>query len=995
MNPTLSSWIGSADALMHWRAFRVAQKQIEHAFVEERFADYFVSLVGELFAQLRANAPNKDACSRLANAFAQITSSEMQEVARTHGVSRDDALFYAAAAYYCGDFPASAHLMARLLTPSSLRTEAALACYDFLVRPRELQSRTVPSILAAVRRGDIEAIQGFPSTLSAHATRELQVGPDAWIHSLVLEKLIRQYAAINLRSVLGGDAFWTPLVESFLSRARPTWEFFPSQIEAIRAGLIHETRSFAVQMPTGTGKTALCEILAFAHCRTHWNGVAVMLVPYRSLASELRESLVRRMNEIGIHARCSYGGTIPSGDEVRELRSTQLLVSTPESLSGLLSADEDFFRRISLVICDEGHLIDQPGRGIVLELLLARLKARASGPPRFVFVSAIVPNIEEVGAWLGGPQSGVVRSSYTASRVEFGMLQTIGTGAQTVVNLTLHPQEQEPLRFSLAPFLQRQDFSYRNPKTGREKTYRFSSVRAQAVATARKALEMGGVAIFATNKGGDTGCEGLAKELSNQLSVALDLPDPRNHTKPEAVARVLEYLTLEYGAQWNVALALSAGAVVHHGDLPQETRDALEALLRSESVRFAICTNTLAEGVNLPIRTLVLYSVQRMSADRKRKEMSVREIKNLVGRAGRAGSNTKGLVICANADDWPYVLPVAQNAGGEKVTGALKSLMLRFRVALAINSRPLSNELLEQVILLHSVVDGIDMTLMDLAAEEIGSEALAAMARKLADETFASTQASEESSRDLLRSVFVLRSERVMEIKQSGRLDWVRATGARTRLINSVEHDLLPQTDWTRFSTAMDPQLQTIMLNWAVQNIEVNAAIRDAYKLQAQHSSTNQQQEVVRIATGWLAGWSFVNIASYTGLSVEKLLSIHAKVLSFTLHAIVKEAVALLEKLLLESGIIISPAVPDFVKHLRFGAPTTVAVILADVGIRHRRAYVELGNALQGFATGLDTENTLIPALNSLQSYATEWRARLGALVYETAQESLTGILRN
>src|SRR5690606_13561030 len=93
---------------------------------------------------------------------------------------------------------------------------------------------------------------------------------------------------------------------------------------------------------------------------------AILLVPYRSLASELRGTLVRRLNAMGLPARCAYGGTVPTGDEIHDLDQIRAIVATPESLSGILGADPAFSQRITLVICDEGHLLDSPGRGIGL-----------------------------------------------------------------------------------------------------------------------------------------------------------------------------------------------------------------------------------------------------------------------------------------------------------------------------------------------------------------------------------------------------------------------------------------------------------------------------------------------------------------------------------------------------------------------------------------------------------------------------------------------------
>ncbi|MBV8232852.1 MAG: DEAD/DEAH box helicase, partial [Planctomycetaceae bacterium] len=102
----------------------------------------------------------------------------------------------------------------------------------------------------------------------------------------------------------------------------------------------------------------------------------MLLVPYRSLASELRATVVKRLNAMGISARCAYGGTVPSRDEARQMDGTRAVIATPEAFSGLLGAAYEFAQRITLVICDEGHLLDGGTRGVGLELLLARMRAR-------------------------------------------------------------------------------------------------------------------------------------------------------------------------------------------------------------------------------------------------------------------------------------------------------------------------------------------------------------------------------------------------------------------------------------------------------------------------------------------------------------------------------------------------------------------------------------------------------------------------------------------
>jgi Lhr-like helicase len=391
--------------------------------------------------------------------------------------------------------------------------------------------------------------------------------------------------------------FWTPLVSSLIDRQPSTWEFFPSQIEAIRGGLLSSNESYSLQMPTGAGKTTLCEALLFWHLKSNPSNVAIMLVPYRSLASELRGTLVRRLNSFGIASRCAYGGTVPTGDEIHGLADTQVVIATPEALSGLLGADPDFARRITLVICDEGHLLDGDGRGIGLELLLARLRARQARPTRFVFMSAIVPNIEEINAWLGGTDQTVIRSTYRPAIAEFAVLRPVGTGTGTMINLEMHPHEVPERQFSIGGFLDRSAFSYRNPETDRQKTYGFSSVKTQAIAAARKVLPMGSTAIFAANKRGAQGAIGIAESLVEQLQIELPIPKPIDFARLDALQKSITYLEAEYGVNWIGTRCVQNGAVLHHGDIPQETREILEGLIRNQDVKLVVCTSTLAEGV--------------------------------------------------------------------------------------------------------------------------------------------------------------------------------------------------------------------------------------------------------------------------------------------------------------------------------------------------------------------------------------------------------------
>lgn len=990
MNEHLARWIGDADALRHIEQFRVPQLSIDLAHIHNRADDYYLSLAGELFTRMREGSEDADGWARLGNALALIAAPGQEAELKRVGISQSEATLFAAAAFYCGGFPASAYLTIRSGPVESNGSQSYLACTDLLARPVAMRSQLGHTLLDALERGDMTRLAEIGERTAAHSFAALDESPTEWIPARLLEKLVGRFINTNVRAVLpaGEDQLWTPFVKSLLHRRPAIWDFFPSQIDAIKRGLIHSTETFSLQMPTSAGKTALSEAILYWHAKTRSAEVAILLVPYRSLASELRGSLVRHLNELGIAAKCIYGGTVPSGDEVHDLANTRVIVATPEALSGLLGAG-DLVPRVSLVICDEGHLLDGEKRGVGLEMLLARLKARAGGSPRFVFVSAIVPNVDEINQWLGGTAAGVVRSNYRPAFAEYSVLRPTGSGAKMVVDLDMHPHLDAPTRYSIYRLLSKDDFKFKNPSTGRNNTYKFDSYKVQAIAAGRKALEMGTVAVFSANKRGDQGAIGLAEELVKQLAISLELPAPLKYADQAKLSPVVDYLRDEYGATWIGTQTAAAGAVLHHGDIPQECREVLETLLRQEVVRFVLCTSTLAEGVNLPIRTLVLYSVQRRIGQAL-VNLLARDIKNLVGRAGRAGATTKGLVICANKGQWPLVMDVALQAPGEPVHGALLLLINRLRELLARSGQPLTNPDLEETPELYALVDGIDSTLIDLAAEEVGEAALVAAAIQLADRTFAA-QRADESTKSVLRRVFELRARRIAGLRSSGRLDWIRSTGSRPRLLDTVEVGLLERiAGWDAVADPIDANVVTAFLEWAWTQAEFQDDVRTAYRLAPEDSTESVKQPLYAIVRTWLSGQCFADIAAATKTEIDPLLGVHTSVVAYSLQTLVEQGVTLLEKLLEEKGVALSVAVTAFPEHLRFGAPTAAARTLSASGLRHRRAAVELGKALtRDGINGDDKSATFAKAREALQVLPAEWRTHLGSLVFENTVADL------
>ncbi|HCJ51410.1 MAG TPA: DEAD/DEAH box helicase [Gallionella sp.] len=994
MKESLQNWINDADSVRHLRFFSIAQVPILLARITNRPEDFYISLVGELFRCIRTPETSRADWAQLGNAFLQFSAETSDDQLRQYGVSKEDSILFAASAFYFGDYPASACLTMRRGTRPLDNQSLYAGCFDFLARPIELRSQIAIDARESLRIGDLQRMDQLVENSQIAVRDALREGPITWIAATLLYRLLAGFRLTNLRAVLpnGYDEVWTPLVESLINRQPSTWEFFPSQIEAIVGGLLASEESYSLQMPTGAGKTTLCETLLYSYLKSHPVDIAIMLVPYRSLASELRGTLVRRLNSLGLASRCAYGGSVPIGDELHDLANVRAVIATPEALSGLLGADPDFAGRIGLIICDEGHLLDGDGRGIGLELLLARMRARPIRPMRFVFISAIVPNIEEINTWLGGGDQTVIRSTYRPAIAEFAVLRPTGAGAGTEISLAMHPHENQARHFSIDNFLDRVTFSYRNPATGRQKTYNFSSIKTQAIATARKVLPMGATAIFAANKRGRQGAIGIAESLVEQLQIELPIPKPIDFARQDALQKSITYLKAEYGPNWIGTQCVQNGFVLHHGDIPQETREIVEALIRDQDVKLVVCTNTLAEGVNLPIRTLVLYSVQRRRGDGHIQNMLARDIKNLVGRAGRAGANTKGLVICANPEQWQLVEPVALQGAGEPVRGSLLKLIELITQYLSRHGIALSNQFLEQHSIIHPLIDGVDSTLLELLSAEVGDEEFVELATQLAAQTFAARQLPAASTVNL-RSVFALRARRLIELRAAGKTVWARETGAKVRLIDSVEQALLPlRADWQANVDPLSDDVRVPIFQWAWTHADLREVVKQCFRLDENVDVETVKVRFFEIARLWMAGARFQDIAEGVALPMDDVLAIHARGITFSLQTLVEQGISLLAKRLEADGIEISEGIRNFPEHLRFGVPNGAARLLATSGVRHRNASVQLGIALHNSHFSGNQDEAKLVAANSLRQFAMRWRETLGELVYQNTLSDISHV---
>jgi helicase len=970
MRKSLRDWIIEAQTRQSAEDFALSSSLDELDFGHRRRMDLYIALVGEVFDLIRIPFREPRDCATIANAL-------LIEARRLSGDAKNDANFYASVAFFMGGYSASAYLAMRSVNRDALGTPRAAACYDLMTRPLSLASRRVRQVAESIRSGDTRRLAALAESERTRADSAIHYGPEEWISRYLFANLLQRFAVTNVRAVLpnGDSPRWGPLVASFLDRRPGVWDFFPSQIRAIEAGLLSSTDTFSLQMPTGAGKTALMETLIFSHLTDRPGDLVILLVPFRALARELRTTLASRLSGVGFPTRTMYGGSVPTEEERTGVDGLSVLIATPESFLGLLSTQPELLVRVTLVVCDEGHLLDVDSRGIALELLLARLR-QAPSSPRLVFMSAIIPNIEDLNTWLGGTAESVVRSTFRPSEIEYAVLRSSNSGANATVGLELAELDSALPVHTLDGFLEPKDFKYINPTTGRVNTHTYSSVKTRAVAAGRKALNLGAVAIFATTKTGNQGVVALSEELLKQLEVGLPLPKPSTHAKDlDVLKEVHDYFQREFGREWVGTRMLQNAAVMHHGDVPQEAREVLENLLVTGRAAMVVCTSTLAEGVNLPLRTIVLHSVSRSSVNGQ-VPMLARDIKNLVGRVGRPGSATRGLVICANPNQWQEVQPVAAGHSGEPVVGALIRIVRRLGYYLESSRTSITNNILEEEVDLFPLVDGLDQTLIELLSEEMGESVFKDSVTMLAASTFAAMQGTDEEKK-LLLQIVRLRSDRMQEHRDSDRLAWFRESGANARLYDSVATELWPQLfDWSSFTAPNDSELLSAFCQWAFNRPECRAALAAAFR----SDGDDHTVEVLALVTAWLRGETYEGMAEAAGVDMNLCLRVHAGVVLHTLVTLAEQGMAILERILsLQSEELAEPA-RRLGQYLLRGVHTSEAIDLMDAGVRHRRAATALAAEITRGAMAHAGDDIVSQARHHLGQSA-KWLDNLGPLV--------------
>lgn len=466
---------------------------------------------------------------------------------------------------------------------------------------------------------------------------------------------------LKLKDFTDGNVIWNKYIkllandyyESYnkikeINDKKSIFEFWTSQIRAIDDGLLSKDESFVVQMPTSAGKTFIAELFILKYLINYKKKI-LYISPFRALASEKVSELGKYFSYLGYKVSSSTGSYEyePMFDSVFD--DTDVFILTPEKADYILRMSPDVFDNIGAVVVDEGHIVgDLNSRAALTELLLIKLKKKFPDI-KTLFISAVMPpiNASEYAQWLSNNKDNVLRSKlFNDSSVQ---------------------EEWEPTRKNIGYFewTTGQDgkkngkIQFSNVKTDDEvlgaeqnafvpyflngNEYGIHSINKKpetAAVLGIKFSETGNTLIFCGK------VISIGYVLDKYIQIFQRNTEGINNLIPNDNKESYFYSKEWYGENDPITIGILYGIGTHYGDMPEQVRSAVEKDYKNQKLKILLCTNTVGQGVNFPIKNIIFYDVSTGFSQMSGQELIThRDFWNIIGRSGRAEKETEGNVI--------------------------------------------------------------------------------------------------------------------------------------------------------------------------------------------------------------------------------------------------------------------------------------------------------------------------------------------------------------
>jgi len=544
-------------------------------------------------------------------------------------------------------------------------------------------------LAAEIRWGDEERSQQALDKLNSISKLLLHSDdPYAWLLSKLCTMVGETYIKKSFRRCtekLDLNPTGQRMLERYLRQSHNAGKTIAWSSQILGIERLHQEQSFVLCTPTGSGKTTVAEIAIVQGLfpvseepdLTSSAPLVMYLVPSRALATEVEFKLSQVFDELSryetpIIITGLYGGTDWGPTDAWTTREdATVLICTYEKAEALVRfIGQAFLDRLSLVIVDEAHLVqfnrkfaeleDAENRQLRLEVLGTRLfqKVERNGG-RVIALSAVAQGIQgALASWVSGTRgSQPAECAYQSTREMIGQLKCKPNGDFEIVYDLL---DRKTLQLERSQFTRRERPYITNPfprypgaqlsLPGLSPSSKSKSSRPYLFWAAVQLAHQRRAVLISITQLRDL--DSYAADFLNHLNIwraSDDLPpffkSPDDERKRRLWRQCLASCDDYFGRRSREYRLLQEGIVVHHGKMPGSMARLLIQLIQEQVIQIVMATSTLTEGVNLPFEVILIPSLLRGG-----KLINVRELSNLVGRAGRPGYSTEGssLVVVSN-----------------------------------------------------------------------------------------------------------------------------------------------------------------------------------------------------------------------------------------------------------------------------------------------------------------------------------------------------------
>lgn len=427
----------------------------------------------------------------------------------------------------------------------------------------------------------------------------------------------------------------------------------------LQSGLLDRSRSLVYTAPTGGGKSLVADIALLTKVVRSPQKKAILVLPYVALVQEksrwlrrivdglAKDELPQDLNGVTqilqhktqageIRVASFYGGS----KSPITWRDCDIAVCTIEKANSLVNTaiEDGAISDLGIVVCDELHMLDDPSRGYVYELMLTKLLTIATDV-QIVGMSATLSNPEMLANWL--------KAKFFVAK-----FRPIPMYEHLVYDNAIYPSTSSKEFFYTASQLrstcatQKPCHPLRTIDTSANDELKNPVINA-VVALAVETAEQGyGALVFTSSRPS-------AQALALTIATTLQVLEVENQTSSARLNLLADLQALPGGYEAALEETIPFGVGFHHAGLTIEERDMIASAYDAAHLKVMVATCSLAAGINLPARRVILKGA-RMGRDMVGPAM----LRQMRGRAGRKGKDEIGeTYLCCEKDE---LEPVAE-----------------------------------------------------------------------------------------------------------------------------------------------------------------------------------------------------------------------------------------------------------------------------------------------------------------------------------------------